>query len=231
MKWIVYQAGENHSASTQHMNTTWVAHGFHVGFIWRIHGYHVGCYINMYELFMSWTWAVIVIIIITSLLYLLAISFKTKFKKFVLRKNYTSQNKIRSNTEMCCVSRETILHQPSCKSVCAVRQFGRHEQTMSQNVQKCQNYRIWWVYLESPWEMHLNKYKHAWYWFRNLWNFANLGNKTILYSTAHEYNMNYTWVPHGLDMDDTWVSHRMLYKYVWATYLQIFLEVLYCPHQ
>ena len=25
---------------------------------------------------------------------------------------------------------------------------------------------FWWLYLESPWEMHSIKYKHAWYWFR-----------------------------------------------------------------
>ena len=26
--------------------------------------------------------------------------------------------------------------------------------------------------------MQLDKYKHAWYWFRNLWNFENFGEKT-----------------------------------------------------
>ena len=43
-----------------------------------------------------------------------------------------------------------------------------------QNVQKCQNCRISWPYLESPWKMHSNKYKHAWYWFRNVWNCENV---------------------------------------------------------
>ena len=41
---------------------------------------------------------------------------------------------------------------------------------MSQKCQKCQNCGISWQDLESPWEMHWNKYKHAWYWFINLWS-------------------------------------------------------------
>ena len=32
---------------------------------------------------------------------------------------------------------------------------------MSQNVHKFQNYWISTLYLESPWKMHSNKYKHA----------------------------------------------------------------------
>ena len=41
---------------------------------------------------------------------------------------------------------------------------------MSQNLKKCQNVEISWAYLKSPWEMHSNKYTHAWYWFINSWN-------------------------------------------------------------
>ena len=37
----------------------------------------------------------------------------------------------------------------------------------------CQNSGIESLYLESPWEMHSNKYKHAWYWFINVVNFEN----------------------------------------------------------
>ena len=29
-------------------------------------------------------------------------------------------------------------------------------------IKKYHNSGIWWLYLESPWEMHANKYKHAW---------------------------------------------------------------------
>ena len=36
-------------------------------------------------------------------------------------------------------------------------------------------------YLESPWEMHSYKYKHAWYRFRNLTHFENFEKQTILY--------------------------------------------------
>ena len=43
----------------------------------------------------------------------------------------------------------------------------------AQNVQKCQHSGIWWLYLHSPWGMHWNKYKHAWHWFKKLWNFKN----------------------------------------------------------
>ena len=41
------------------------------------------------------------------------------------------------------------------------------------NVQKCQHSGNWWLYLESPWEMHSNKYKHACYRYRNLLTFKN----------------------------------------------------------
>ena len=41
---------------------------------------------------------------------------------------------------------------------------------ISQNCQKYQNSWIWWLYLEAPWEMHSNKYKHAWYRFINSLN-------------------------------------------------------------
>ena len=33
-----------------------------------------------------------------------------------------------------------------------------------------QNCSISLTYLKSPWEIHWNKYKHAQYWFRNLWD-------------------------------------------------------------
>ena len=39
--------------------------------------------------------------------------------------------------------------------------------------QKCQDFWTSLLYLESPWEMHSNKYKHAWYWFKNVWNFEH----------------------------------------------------------
>ena len=35
---------------------------------------------------------------------------------------------------------------------------------------KCLNCGISWPYFESLWEMHWNKYKHAWYRFINSWN-------------------------------------------------------------
>ena len=38
---------------------------------------------------------------------------------------------------------------------------------------KSQKSGIWWHYFESLGEMLSNKYKHAWYWFRNLWDFKN----------------------------------------------------------
>ena len=47
--------------------------------------------------------------------------------------------------------------------------------TFSHNFQK--KSEIWWIYLESPWEMYSNKFKHAWYWFRNLWTFEYFGDK------------------------------------------------------
>ena len=37
-------------------------------------------------------------------------------------------------------------------------------------VKKCQNCRISWPYLEPPWEIHWNKYKHAFYLFTNSLN-------------------------------------------------------------
>ena len=41
----------------------------------------------------------------------------------------------------------------------------------SQNIiQKYQNVVISWPYLESPWNMHSNKYKHAWFGLINSWN-------------------------------------------------------------
>ena len=46
---------------------------------------------------------------------------------------------------------------------------------------------IWWLYLVSPWEMQWNKYKHAWYGFRNLWNFENFV-KTKRFCTDGETN-------------------------------------------
>ena len=40
----------------------------------------------------------------------------------------------------------------------------------TQNIQKLHHFGISWPFLESPSEMHSNKYKHAWYWFINSWN-------------------------------------------------------------
>ena len=40
-------------------------------------------------------------------------------------------------------------------------------------LQKIQNNQFSWLYLESSWEMNSNKYKHAWCWLRNVWNFKN----------------------------------------------------------
>ena len=39
--------------------------------------------------------------------------------------------------------------------------------------QMSKNYWTSLRYLESPWETHSNKYKHAWYWFINVWHFVN----------------------------------------------------------
>ena len=61
----------------------------------------------------------------------------------------------------------------------------------SQNVSKLfKNFNILKFgdyYLESPWQMHSHKYKHAWYWLRKLWTFDNLGNTTILHQWLHQW--------------------------------------------
>ena len=57
-------------------------------------------------------------------------------------------------------------------------------QHFSNKNKKCQHSGIWSLYLRSPWEMQLNKYKHAYYWFRNLWNFRN---QTILYGWWNQW--------------------------------------------
>ena len=35
---------------------------------------------------------------------------------------------------------------------------------------KCQQFQTSWIYLESPWEMHSDRYKHARYWLIDSWN-------------------------------------------------------------
>ena len=47
-------------------------------------------------------------------------------------------------------------------------------------VLKIQNSGICWLYLESPWKMHLIKYKHAWYLFQKLWHFKNFEKQNDL---------------------------------------------------
>ena len=54
------------------------------------------------------------------------------------------------------------------KSISTLPHGGREQTTwemrkISQNVQQFQNYGILLLHLESPWKMHSNKYKHAWY--------------------------------------------------------------------
>ena len=48
-------------------------------------------------------------------------------------------------------------------------------------------------YLESPWGMHSNKYKHAWYWFRNVWNLEHFymifTNKTFVYGWWNQWKV------------------------------------------
>ena len=43
----------------------------------------------------------------------------------------------------------------------------------STNLQMLYKMSTFWnfmTFFKSPWEMHSNKYQHAWYWFRTLWN-------------------------------------------------------------
>ena len=49
---------------------------------------------------------------------------------------------------------------------------GRRVQTtkITEFCKKCQHSGISWPYLKPAWEIHLNKYKHSWYWFINSWN-------------------------------------------------------------
>ena len=70
----------------------------------------------------------------------------------------------------------------------AYRARGTRVQTTCPNcykncLKKCQNCRISLKYLESPWEMHSNKYKHVCYWFNNdswnsFYNFRNFRKQT-----------------------------------------------------
>ena len=55
-------------------------------------------------------------------------------------------------------------------------------------LKKWQNSGIWWLYLESPWEMHSNKYKHAWYCFRHFCEMLrSLRNKKIRGGWVNQY--------------------------------------------
>ena len=77
----------------------------------------------------------------------------------------------------------------------------RRRQTMSKTLtkleRKCHNLWIWWPFLESPWEMHSDKYKYGKYWFGNLWNFENFEKtKTILHSKTKNgrvLSVNTSW--------------------------------------
>ena len=55
---------------------------------------------------------------------------------------------------------------------------------MSQNGQKWPLFGISWPYLESPWEIHSNEYKHVWFWFipswNRRWNFEKIENANRL---------------------------------------------------
>ena len=59
----------------------------------------------------------------------------------------------------------------------------RHVKNVRNIVKKYKHSGIWWLYLVSPWKMHSNKYKHAWYWFSKLWN--SLGRFIILREQKH----------------------------------------------
>ena len=54
--------------------------------------------------------------------------------------------------------------------LCMRQAWADDSSKMSQNCQKCQNCGISWQYLASSWEIHSNKYKHAWFWFIDSWN-------------------------------------------------------------
>ena len=56
---------------------------------------------------------------------------------------------------------------------------------ISQNIQKLPNFGISWPYLESPLEMHSNKYKQAWYWFINSWNRGDVTISEIWEKQTH----------------------------------------------
>ena len=65
------------------------------------------------------------------------------------------------------------------------------------NFQKISNFGISWSYLESPCEMHSNKYKHVWFGFTNLWNrplkcleFALGHSELSLWPNSSDHNNN-----------------------------------------
>ena len=70
------------------------------------------------------------------------------------------------------------LYVVSCKSICffntvnaaGVSRGHQVKKKVAQKFHKFKNSEIWSLYLESPWEMHSNKYKHARYRFWNVWN-------------------------------------------------------------
>ena len=53
----------------------------------------------------------------------------------------------------------------------STRQASADDMSKSNKIcKKCQHFGISCPYLESSWEMHSNKYQHAWYWFSKSWN-------------------------------------------------------------
>ena len=44
----------------------------------------------------------------------------------------------------------------------------RQDKNVTKSFKKSNNLEFGDYYLESLWEIHSNKYKHAWYWFRNV---------------------------------------------------------------
>ena len=74
---------------------------------------------------------------------------------------------------MSCLTHRDTLSRGLYVTVSTQQAWADDKSKISQNCKNYQHFAIWWVYLDSPWEMHSNKYKHAWYWFRNLLDLKN----------------------------------------------------------
>ena len=59
---------------------------------------------------------------------------------------------------------------------------------------------LYWIsllYLESPWKLHSNKYKHAWYWFSKSWNRLWIWELVENWKYGNEY---YTTLLYGCNL-------------------------------